>query len=61
MIGLAMEPLIWAFLGGWVACYFASGREQESDFQLTRPAAASEATGRCHQDETMPHGSTWSA
>jgi hypothetical protein len=25
-IGLAMEALLWAFLGGWVACYFASGR-----------------------------------
>jgi len=29
-IGLAMEALLWAFLGGWVACYFASGREPVS-------------------------------
>jgi hypothetical protein len=28
-IGMAMEALLWAFLGGWVACYFASGREEE--------------------------------
>ncbi len=28
-IGMAMEALLWAFLGGWVACYFASGWEGE--------------------------------
>jgi hypothetical protein len=28
-IGIAMEALLWAFLGGRVACYFASRREQE--------------------------------
>jgi hypothetical protein len=27
-IGLMMEALLWAFLGGWVACYFASGRDE---------------------------------
>jgi hypothetical protein len=26
-IGMAIEALLWAFLGGWSACYFASGRE----------------------------------
>jgi hypothetical protein len=27
-IGLAIEALLWAFLGGWVACYFASGGDR---------------------------------
>lgn len=26
-IGFALEALLWAYLGGWVARYFASGRE----------------------------------
>ena len=26
-IGIALEALLWAFLGGWVARYFASGTE----------------------------------
>jgi hypothetical protein len=25
-IGVALEALLWAFLGGWVARYFASAR-----------------------------------
>ena len=28
-IGTSMEALLWAFLGGWAARYFASGREPE--------------------------------
>jgi hypothetical protein len=28
-IGVALEALVWAFAGGWVACYFASRREAE--------------------------------
>ena len=27
-IGTSMEALLWAFLGGWAARYFASGRDQ---------------------------------
>ncbi len=30
-IGVMMEALLWAFLGGWVACYFASGREPATE------------------------------
>jgi hypothetical protein len=37
-IGSAIEALLWAFLGGWVACYFASGQEQ-----APRPARAAGA------------------
>jgi hypothetical protein len=28
-IGMSLETLLWAFAGGWVACYFASRREAE--------------------------------
>jgi hypothetical protein len=28
-IGTSLEALLWAFAGGWVACYFASGRRVE--------------------------------
>ncbi len=28
-MGSSIEALLWAFLGGWVACYFASGRERQ--------------------------------
>jgi hypothetical protein len=34
-IGVAIEALLWAFLGGWVACYFASGNREESRPQAT--------------------------
>jgi hypothetical protein len=36
-IGIALGALLWAFLGGWAACYFASGREEEHPSQ---PATA---------------------
>jgi hypothetical protein len=29
-IGLSMEMLLWALLGGWTARYFASGRDREA-------------------------------
>jgi hypothetical protein len=38
-IGTSMEALLWAFLGGWSARYFASGRDGVS----TAPAAESSA------------------
>ena len=41
-IGVSLEALLWAFLGGWVACYFASRRERGS----TSTVAAPEAEGR---------------
>ncbi len=28
-IGASIEALLWAFLGGWIACYFATGRERQ--------------------------------
>jgi hypothetical protein len=34
LIGVALEALLWAYLGGWAACYFASG----PDGALTRRA-----------------------
>jgi hypothetical protein len=40
-IGTSMEALLWAFLGGWTARYFASGRVQES---TPRPAASTQST-----------------
>jgi hypothetical protein len=42
-IGVAIEALLWAFLGGWVACYFASGNREESRPQAagTSPAGSS--------------------
>lgn len=29
-IGTSLEALLWAFAGGWVACFFAGRRERES-------------------------------
>jgi len=42
-IGVAIEALLWAFLGGWVARYFASGNREESRPQAagTSPAGSS--------------------
>jgi hypothetical protein len=37
-IGIAIEALLWAFIGGWVACYFASGREEENRSRRETPA-----------------------
>jgi hypothetical protein len=33
-IGVAIEALLWAFLGGWVARYFSSGNREESRPQV---------------------------
>src|SRR5262245_3695592 len=42
-IGSSLEALLWAFAGGWVACYFASRRERNDDphaaQQFERPHA----------------------
>jgi hypothetical protein len=53
-IGLAMEALLWAFLGGWAACYFASGRDRETHPDVARRALAPDAAGQGHGDETTP-------
>jgi hypothetical protein len=45
-IGMAMEALLWAFLGGRVAYYFASGRDQESNHRVTSSAGTIEADAR---------------
>ncbi len=60
-IGLAMEALIWAFLGGWVACYFASGRDREGTAQVAATARAPGTGGQGHGEETLPLGSGPSA
>jgi hypothetical protein len=56
-IGLMMEALLWAFLGGWVACYFASGRDRESPTRVAGSAEAPEAEVHGHRDETLPRES----
>jgi hypothetical protein len=56
-IGLAMEALLWAFLGGWVACYFASGRDRGSHPHGAGSAGAPEAGGQGHGDETISRSS----
>jgi hypothetical protein len=47
-IGIALEALLWAFLGGWVARYFASGTDeafaQREVGMGQSPSAAAEAT-----------------
>jgi len=60
-IGLAMEALLWAFLGGWVACYFASGRDEGSNPHGAGPAGPPESGGESHADETASRGSGPSA
>jgi hypothetical protein len=37
-IGEAIEALLWAFLGGWVAVYFASGRPEGSNSNVAAPS-----------------------
>ena len=37
-IGVAIEALLWAFLGGWVACYFAAHRGSESHPVIAAPS-----------------------
>jgi hypothetical protein len=45
-IGTSMEALLWAFLGGWAARYFASGRDQESNPQPATSTRSSDAGER---------------
>ncbi len=60
-IGLMMEALLWAFLGGWAACYFASGRDGGSNPHVAGPAGAPEAREEGRADETTSRGSGPSA
>jgi hypothetical protein len=53
-IGVAIEALLWAFLGGWVACYFALRRDREDVPQIAAPAGAPEARGQGREDEILP-------
>ncbi|MGO9471476.1 MAG: hypothetical protein ACLQIB_58570 [Isosphaeraceae bacterium] len=55
-IGLAMEALLWAFLGGWAACYFASGRDEGSNHHAAGTAGAPEAEGEGHANEATSRG-----
>ncbi len=43
-IGVSLEALLWAFAGGWVACYFAVRRERGREAQHAAPADAPAAT-----------------
>jgi hypothetical protein len=43
-IGESLEALLWAFAGGWVACYFASRRER--DLQAAQSDTATQAEGQ---------------
>jgi hypothetical protein len=45
-LGLAIEALIWAFVGGWVAYYFACGREPRP---ASNPTASSGAAPQSPQ------------
>lgn len=38
-VGIALEALLWAFLGGWIARYFASGRDPATTSQPEPPKA----------------------
>jgi hypothetical protein len=51
-IGTAIEALLWAFLGGWVACYFASGPDQERRPALAAGDASVEPSERRGPDNT---------
>ena len=48
-IGMAMEALLWAFLGGWVARYFASGQDGAI---APQPAASAAADAPMRRDST---------
>ena len=60
-IGLAMEALLWAFLGGWAACYFASGRDEASNSHAAGPAGPPETGPEGHAGESVSRGSGPSA
>lgn len=44
-IGVSIEALLWAFLGGWVACRFASGPERRRNSEPTTPVTTPAAGG----------------
>jgi hypothetical protein len=50
-IGTSLEALLWAFAGGWVACYFASRREQDNGPQAAQPAPHVEGEGGGRAEE----------
>jgi hypothetical protein len=51
-IGLSMEALLWAVLGGRVACYFASGRDRENTSQISASSGRPDAGEQGRRDET---------
>jgi hypothetical protein len=56
-IGMAMEALLWAFLGGRVASYFASERDRESTPPIAASARTPEADQQRRGDDIIPGGS----
>jgi hypothetical protein len=57
-IGMAMEALLWAFLGGWVACYFASGRDREGPSETAARTAAPEPDELARGQRAAPGGAS---
>jgi hypothetical protein len=57
-IGMAMEALFWAFLGGWAACYFASGRDEQRRPASVAGAAPAESTERGSRDHATTRGAS---
>jgi hypothetical protein len=53
-IGVALEALLWAFLGGWVACYFASGRDRATHSDVAGRQGPPEAQRQGPGDDPMP-------
>jgi len=47
-IGVSIEALLWALLGGWVACRFASGPERRRNSVPAAPVTISAAGGPDH-------------
>lgn len=45
-IGVSLEALLWAFAGGWVACYFATRRGRDDEAQAGRSAEGPQAGGQ---------------
>jgi hypothetical protein len=51
-IGMALEALLWAFFGGWVACYFASGHDQRVNSETPRRGNAPMPGEQVRRNET---------
>jgi hypothetical protein len=57
-IGIAMEALLWAFLGGWTARYFASGRDGVLASRVTTTTGRFDATEEIRGNATPARDSS---